>query len=72
MVARRGSAAVNKDIATTQAETLRTWAEQWSRDGTSGSDEVAFLLSRVARLMGKGAIEEPLPPPATVETVSGD
>lgn len=43
---------MNKDIAKAQAETLMTWADQWGRDDASGSQEVTFLLTRVAKLMG--------------------
>lgn len=38
-------------IAKAHSETLRTWADQWERDESSGSREVAFLLTRAARLM---------------------
>lgn len=43
---------MNKDVARAQADTLLTWADQWGRDDGSGSREVAFLLTRVAKLMG--------------------
>ena len=67
---------MNKDIAVAQADTLRTWAEQWSRDDESGSGEVAFLLARAARLMrgagepGDFAID--LPAPAVTTEVVAD
>jgi hypothetical protein len=67
---------VNKDIAVAQADTLRTWAEQWSRDDESGSGEVAFLLAQAARLM-RGAGEPSdfaidLPAPAVTTEVVAD
>jgi hypothetical protein len=50
---------MNSDIATAQADTLRTWADQWARDDASGSGEVAFLLARASRLMRGGETEAP-------------
>lgn len=46
---------MNREVAKAQAETLLDWAMQWSRTAKpgDGSAEVAFLLRRTARLMGK-------------------
>jgi hypothetical protein len=67
---------MNKDIAIAQADTLRTWAEQWSRDDESGSGEVAFLMARAARLMrggkGTGDIADGLPAPVVATEVAAD
>lgn len=49
---------MNKAIANAQAETLRTWADQWGRDEASGSREVAFLLARAAKMMRDGEADE--------------
>lgn len=64
---------MNKDVAKAQAETAEGWADQWSRDQSEGSSEVAFLLRRAAKLMrGDTDTEIELSPAPVVSELSGD
>lgn len=57
---------MNKEVAKAQASSVETWADQWSRDQSEGSTEVAFLLRRAAKLMRGEVIPFADPPPASV------
>lgn len=54
---------MNKAVAKAQADSLDTWADQWSRDQAEGSSEAAFLMRRAARMMRGEVVPfiEPLP-----------
>lgn len=51
---------MSPDVIAAQANTLRTWAEEWARREDPGSSEVAFLLLRTARMM-RGDTSDPEP-----------
>jgi len=54
---------MNKDLGRAHISTLSDWALTYERDGTSGTGEVAFLLRRAARQIGRvvGIDESQLP-----------
>jgi hypothetical protein len=60
---------MNRQVSRAHAGTLAEWGDLYERDGAEGSTEVAFLLRRAARLLGKmGDFDTGLPPePPTPE-----
>jgi len=44
------------DVIAAQVESLRAWAQMWMLAETSGSEEVAFLMNRAAKIMETGQV----------------